>query len=105
MFRLNQFWEFLSSAAAQNARRLEAVQRRAPSLKHLMLVAALSGGFLCSGCKKSDAGTGAAKGAFAVQAVLVEAKAQSVSESLSLVGSVAANEAVEIKSEADGTIE
>jgi membrane fusion protein (multidrug efflux system) len=40
-----------------------------------------------------------------VQAVVIEAKAQAVSESLSLVGTVAANEIVEIKSETDGTVE
>jgi len=40
-----------------------------------------------------------------VQAVVIEARSQAVSESLSLVGTVAANEMVEIKSETDGTLE
>lgn len=39
-----------------------------------------------------------------MQVVAVEAKRQPISESLSLVGSLAANEMVEIKSETDGTI-
>ena len=59
----------------------------------------------CAGCKKSAPPAGAAQGGFAVQAVIIEAKVQPVSESLSLVGTIAANEMVEIKAEADGTIE
>jgi membrane fusion protein (multidrug efflux system) len=58
------------------------------------------------GCKEAPpAGGGPAGGAFAVQAIVVEARIQPVSESLSLVGTVAANEMVDIKSETDGTIE
>jgi membrane fusion protein, multidrug efflux system len=56
------------------------------------------------GCRKQDAGA-AAPGSFAVQVVAVEAKRQPISESLSLVGTLAANEMVEIKSEADGMVE
>ena len=41
----------------------------------------------------------------AIQVVAVEAKQQPVIESLSLVGSIAANESVEIKSEAEGVIQ
>lgn len=40
-----------------------------------------------------------------MQVVAVEARRQPISESLSLVGSLAANEMVEIKSEVDGTVE
>jgi membrane fusion protein (multidrug efflux system) len=54
-----------------------------------------------SGCKKQQA----VQGGFAVQVVAVEAKQQPVTESLSLVGSVAANEMVEIKSETEGIIQ
>lgn len=59
-----------------------------------------------SGCKK-DAGPGGGPPAvaFAAQAVVVAAKAQAVSETLALVGTVAANEMVEIKSETEGTVE
>ena len=57
-----------------------------------------------AGCRKQDAGA-AAPGSFAVQVVAVEAKRQPISESLSLVGSLAANEMVEIKSETDGMVE
>ena len=59
-------------------------------------------------CRKSQPGAGApgaAAGGFAVQAIVVDAKVQPVSESLSLVGTTAANEIVEIKSETDGTVE
>jgi membrane fusion protein (multidrug efflux system) len=65
------------------------------------IVVALAG----TACRRSDPGAsapGAAAGGFAVQAIVVDAKVQPVSESLSLVGTVAANE---IKSEADGTVE
>ena len=58
-----------------------------------------------TGCKKEAAKGGAAVPVFAVQAVVAEARIQPVNETLSLVGSVAANEMVEIKSETDGTIE
>ncbi|MBK8001529.1 MAG: efflux RND transporter periplasmic adaptor subunit [Verrucomicrobia bacterium] len=58
-----------------------------------------------TGCKKEAAKGGAAPPAYAVQAVIAEAKVQAVNETLSLVGSVAANEMVEIKSETDGTLE
>jgi len=59
-------------------------------------------------CRKSEPAAGApgaTAGGFAVQAIVVDAKVQPVSESLSLVGTVAANEIVEIKSETDGTVE
>src|SRR5262245_40423154 len=58
--------------------------------------------FGLSGCgKKSDAGAGG----FAVPVVAAEARVQPVSESLSLIGSVLANEQVEIKSETEGTVQ
>jgi membrane fusion protein, multidrug efflux system len=60
--------------------------------------------FTGPGCKKKAAAGGAPAG-FAVQALVVEATVQPVSESLSLVGTLAANEMVEIKSETDGTLE
>jgi membrane fusion protein (multidrug efflux system) len=42
--------------------------------------------------------------AFAVQVVAVEARAQPIFESVPLVGSIAANETVEVKSETDGIV-
>lgn len=63
-------------------------------------------GLALSGCKKeAGSGGGPSPVAFAAQAVVVAAKAQAISESLSLVGTVAANEMVEIKSETEGTVE
>jgi membrane fusion protein (multidrug efflux system) len=56
-----------------------------------------------AGCKKDG---GAQQKPFPpVQVVAVEAKRQAVSESLSLVGTVAADEIVEIHSEIDGTVQ
>jgi membrane fusion protein, multidrug efflux system len=59
-----------------------------------------------AGCRKKtgEAVTGGPP-VFAVQAIVVEAKRQPISESLSLVGTIAANESVELKSETDGTVE
>ncbi len=57
-------------------------------------------------CKKNAGSEGGPPAvAFAAQAVVVAAKVQAVSETLSLVGTVAANEMVEIKSETEGTVE
>jgi membrane fusion protein (multidrug efflux system) len=58
---------------------------------------------LLAGCKKRPAG--GPPGGFAVQVVAVEARRQPVIETLSLVGSVTANEMVEIKSETDGIVQ
>lgn len=67
------------------------------------LAAALIG---AGGCQKKVAPGGPAGGAgFAVQAVVVEATVQPVTESLSLVGTIAANETVEIKSQTEGIAE
>ena len=76
-------------------------------MKHFYLPALLAAALAGSGCKKESApgAAGRPPGGFAVQAVVIEARAQAVSESLSLVGTVAANEMVEIKSETDGTVE
>ena len=69
----------------------------------LSFLAAISA--LC-GCKKpSPPAGGGLAGGFAATAVLTEARREPVSETLSLVGTLAANEMVEIKSETDGTVE
>jgi membrane fusion protein (multidrug efflux system) len=60
---------------------------------------------VAAGCKKQGAAAAGPPGGFAVQVVAVEAQRQPVSESLSLVGTLAANEMVEIKSETDGMVE
>jgi membrane fusion protein (multidrug efflux system) len=75
--------------------------------KHFCLPALIAAALVCTGCKKQSApgAAGRPPGGFAVQAVVIEAKAQAVSESLSLVGTIAANGMVEIKSETDGTVE
>jgi membrane fusion protein (multidrug efflux system) len=57
-----------------------------------------------TGCGKKAA-AGAGGGGMAVPVIAVEAKLQPITESLSLVGSILANELVEIKSEADGTVQ
>lgn len=59
---------------------------------------------LPAGCKKPASAAGGAP-AMTSQAVVVEARRQPVTEALSLVGSLAANEMVELKSETDGTVQ
>jgi membrane fusion protein (multidrug efflux system) len=68
---------------------------------------ALAAGLLATGlagCGRDGDPIPNAGGPPATQVVAAEAKAQPVSERLSLVGTVAANEMVEIRSETDGTI-
>ena len=64
-----------------------------------MLSAALAG---CS--KKQDSPPAAKGGGMAVQVVAVPATQRPVSESISLVGSIAPNEMVDVKSEVDGLV-
>ena len=72
------------------------------SLCKLRLAYAVFAGFILCGCKKEAANTGERP---PVQVVAIEARRQAVSESLSLVGTLMADETVEIKSETDGTVE
>ena len=59
---------------------------------------------MIAGCgKKPNDST--SMGSMAVPVVAVEAKRQPVTESLSLVRSILANELVEIKSETEGTVQ
>lgn len=67
------------------------------------IVAGLAALQLLTGCKKPQGGP--AGGMPPVQVIAVEAKRQPVTEALSLVGSIAANEMVEIKSETEGIIQ
>ncbi|MFM1769746.1 MAG: hypothetical protein RJA22_2275 [Verrucomicrobiota bacterium] len=63
---------------------------------------------LLSGCRPSVPSGGAppaGPGGFATQVVLAEAKRQAVSETLSLVASLVADEMVEVRAETEGTIE
>ena len=75
-------------------------------MKQLLALSFLAAILAFCGCKKPapPAGGGLA-GGFAVTALLTEARREPVSESLSLVGTLAANEMVEIKSETDGAVE
>ena len=69
----------------------------------LIALAALAAGLVASGCSKKVVG---GPGGFPpVQVVAVAAKRQPVTESLSLIGSLVADEMVEIKAETDGTVE
>lgn len=60
------------------------------------------------GCRQQDAsskpGAAASAPSVTIQVVAIEAKQQPISESVTLVGSVAPNEYVEIKAEIDGTV-
>ena len=57
-----------------------------------------------AGCSKPSAGAGGAP-VFVAQVIAVEARRQPMSETLSLVGTLAANEMVELKSETDGAVD
>src|SRR3954469_2551758 len=57
---------------------------------------------LFTGCKKSDAG--GPQGGFATQVIAVKAERQPVTERLSIVGNVMANEMVDLKTEVDGRV-
>src|SRR5258708_40007481 len=59
---------------------------------------------LITGCERRTAGTSAIA-AFAVQVIAIEAKRQPVSETLTLPGTIAANEQVEVKAETDGVVQ
>lgn len=72
-----------------------------------ILLAVLPGMAACkkdAGPAQGAAPAGKGGGGFAIQVVAVPVRQQPVVESVGLVGSVAANEFVEIKSEADGTV-
>jgi membrane fusion protein (multidrug efflux system) len=76
-------------------------RRGVPGVAWLSLVAVA-----CSlaACKK-QAGAAGGPPSFAAQALVVEARNQPVTEALSLVGSIVANEIVELKSETEGTVQ
>ena len=73
--------------------------------KIVWLVAGLAGLQVLTGCKKQPGGPAGAGGMPPMRVVAVEARSQPVTESLSLVGSIAANEFVEIKSETEGIVQ
>jgi membrane fusion protein (multidrug efflux system) len=61
---------------------------------------------LACGCKKKGAGAaGGGGGMPAIQVIWVEARNEPVTESLSLVGTITANEMVEIKAETEGIVQ
>jgi membrane fusion protein, multidrug efflux system len=69
----------------------------------ILLWLAASAVFILAGCGKP--GAGGDSGGFAVPVVAVEVQRRPVAEALSLVGSISANEQVEIKPEIDGTVQ
>ncbi len=72
------------------------------NLTRLVLLLVLTLGL---GCKKgATSGAGGPPGGAAVQVIAVEARQEPVVETLSLVGTLLANEMVEVKSEIEGTI-
>ena len=72
-------------------------------LSALALLAAVPLALAGASCRK-EATPAAAGGAFAVQAIVGQVQSQSISETLSLIGTLAANEIVDIKSETDGAV-
>ena len=73
-------------------------------LKDLTLKLALAVALMAAGCKQNQSAVGPG-GGMVVQVVAVEARRQPVTEKLSLVGSIAANEMIEVKAEIDGTVQ
>lgn len=73
--------------------------------KAAWLVAGLAGLQLVAGCKKQPGGPPGMGGMPPMPVVAVEARQQPVTESLSLVGSTAANETVDIKAETEGIVQ
>jgi membrane fusion protein (multidrug efflux system) len=71
----------------------------------LSLAALLTALLLFTACKKERQAGGGPRLGLAVQVVAVQARRQPVTESLSLVGSIAANEMVEIKAETEGIVQ
>jgi len=71
---------------------------------HLVLPCLLLAALSAVGCKKNAEPAAAGGGGFAVQVVAVPARQQSVSETVSLVGSVTPNESIEVLAEADGLV-
>ena len=71
----------------------------------MRLIASLAclAGASSTGCKKPGA-AGGPPGGFATQVVAVKAERQAVTERLSVVGNVTANETVDLKSEVDGRV-
>jgi membrane fusion protein (multidrug efflux system) len=74
-------------------------------INHFGLLAAAGAVLLLAACKPKPGAGGAPAGGFAVQVVAVEARQQPVTEALGLVGSIAANEIVELKAETEGIIQ
>lgn len=74
------------------------------SLRTIFILAVFASGL--AGCKRKQAaaGAGGPPGGMAVQVVAVEARREPIVETLSLVGSLMANEMVEIKSEIEGMV-
>jgi len=73
-------------------------------LPALLLVGLLVSSLLQTGCKPKAAGS-QTQGPPPVRVIAVEAKLQAVSETLSLPGTIMANEMVEIKAETDGIVQ
>ncbi len=73
--------------------------------KLVWLLAGLAGLHGLTGCNKKPGSHPGLGGMPPTQVVAVEARSQPVTEALSLLGSIAANEMVEIKSETDGIVQ
>jgi membrane fusion protein (multidrug efflux system) len=80
--------------------RLTPIERLLSALALLAAVPLALAGVSC----RQEATPAAAGGAFAVQAIVGQVQSQSISETLSLIGTLAANEIVDIKSETDGAV-
>src|SRR5688572_31657719 len=71
---------------------------------YLRAICILLFGAALLGCDRKKADPGGPPGGMAVQVIAVEARREPVMETLSLVGSLLANEVVEVKSEIEGAV-
>jgi membrane fusion protein (multidrug efflux system) len=99
-----ELFVFLPEPAANNPVSGRVCIRTFMRIQDVLFFAGAALGLLLGGCSRSTSAGSAGGGRPPTQVIAVPAASQAVSEALSLVGSVAANEMVEIKSETDGTV-
>ncbi len=80
-------------------------RRKHIDCRWMVALAGLATGMLTGGCNKKAASGPPGGGMPPTRVVFVEAKREPVTESLSLVGTIAANEMVEIKAETEGIVQ
>src|SRR5829696_8869432 len=96
-------WNFWRRANEE--RKLMSKRRKHTDCRWMVALASLAAGMLTGGCNKKAASGPPGGGMPPTRVVAVDAKREAVTESLSLVGTIAANEMVEIKAETEGIVQ